>query len=100
MRERPDDVRSRCDFRIPVVAAISGRRTRRAYPFHVALSRTGSGLPQDSIIKCEQLQTIAQARLGKRLGSLSEEKLREVDAALCHSLAIGWLGGERDTMRG
>ncbi len=45
------------------VAAISSRRTRRTYPFHVAITGTECGLPQDSIINCEQIQTIAQTIL-------------------------------------
>lgn len=70
-----------------IVGAISSR-ARRPYPFHVAITARESGLAQDSIVKCEQIQTIAQARLGRRVGSLGADKMREVDRALTHSLGI------------
>jgi mRNA interferase MazF len=70
-----------------VVAAISSR-ARRPYPFHVMIEARESGLPQDSIVKCEQIQTIAQSRLGRQVGKLGAEKMREVDRALINSLGI------------
>jgi len=76
-----------------IVAAISSR-ARRPYPFHVAIEAHESGLPQDSIVKCEQIQTIAQSRLGRRVGKLDADRMREVDRALTNSLGIeqaGWL---------
>ncbi len=70
-----------------VVAAVSTQQ-RRSYPFHVAISAEESGLPQNSVVKCEQLQTIDQTRLGRPLGSLTRDKMAEVDAALHRSLGL------------
>jgi len=70
-----------------VVATVSTQR-RRSYPFHVAISAEESGLPQNSVVKCEQLQTIDQTRLGRLLGSLTRDKMAEVDAALHRSLGL------------
>ena len=70
-----------------IVAAISTRRGT-AYPFQVALTPDESGLPRASIVKCEQIQTIDQARLGRRAGELSREKMREIDLALHRSLGL------------
>lgn len=76
-----------------IVAAVS--TTVRAMPLHVAIaaadvSRSGGdrGLPAASQIKLEQLQTIDKQRLGRRIGTLSETKLHEVDLALRISLAL------------
>jgi mRNA interferase MazF len=70
-----------------IVAAVSSR-PRRPYPFHVAITARESGLPQDSIVKCEQIQTIAQCRLERRVGRLNPSKMREVDVAIMSSLGI------------
>jgi len=70
-----------------IVAAIS-TRVRRLYPFHVAITARESGLPQNSTVKCEQIQTIAQSRFVSRVGALSPAKMQEVDTAVRHSLGL------------
>ena len=70
-----------------IVAAISTLR-RIPYPFQAAITSEESGLPRDSVVKCEQLLTIDQARLGRLAGSLDEEKMLEVDLALQRSLGL------------
>ena len=70
-----------------IVAAVSTRQ-RRPYPFHVNITAQESGLPQDSMVKCEQIQTIDQTRLDRRAGALSEQKMQEVDLALKRSLGL------------
>ena len=47
-----------------------------------------SGLTQTSVIKCEQIQTIDQGRLGRIVGTLSAGKMDEVDLALRRSLGL------------
>ena len=70
-----------------IVAAISSHQ-RQSYPFQVAVLAEESGLPQDSIIKCEQIQTIDQARLGQLVGMLGPELIGEVNLALHRSLGL------------
>ena len=70
-----------------IVAAISTRRGR-AYPFQVVLSSRESGLPQDSIIKCEQILTTDQDRLQQFVGEVGAHKMQEVDIALHRSLGL------------
>jgi len=70
-----------------IVAAISTQR-RRIYPFQVGITAQESGLPRDSIVKCEQIQTIDQSRLSRLVGSLSGDRMREVDLALHRSLGL------------
>ena len=70
-----------------IVVAISSQQ-RRVYPFQVSVTAQESGLPRDSVIKCEQIQTIDQARLGLLAGVLGMEKVGEVDLALHRSLGL------------
>jgi mRNA interferase MazF len=70
-----------------IVAAITSQ-PRRPYPFQVAISRADSGLRKESIVMLEQIRTVSQARLGKRLGRLHPDQMAEVDAAIHHSLGL------------
>ena len=70
-----------------IVAAISTQQ-RSPYPFQVSITAEESGLSEDSIIKCEQIQTIDQSRLGRLVGVLSGEKMAAVDLALHLSLSL------------
>ena len=71
-----------------IVAAISTQQ-RRPYPFQVAITAQESGLPLDNVVKCEQIQTIDQARLGRLAGALGVERMQEVGIALRRSLGLG-----------
>ena len=71
-----------------IVAAVTTRRGR-TYPFQVAIRADDSGLPRDSIVKCEQLQTIDKARLGQLMGRLDDESMSRVGHALSLSLGLG-----------
>ena len=75
-----------------IVAAIS-TRFRRPYPFHVAIGAAESGLPEDSVVKLDQVLTVDQGRLVRRVGVLSQERMREVARAIHHSLALTECGG-------
>lgn len=70
-----------------IVVAISTSRGG-AYPFQVSIGSQESGLPIDSIVKCEQIRTIDQSRVGRLLGQLGSQKLEEVDVALHRSLGL------------
>ena len=63
-------------------------RLKRPYPFQVAIKAAESGLPEDSVVKCEQIQTIDQSRPGRLAGVLGKEKMREIDLALHRSLGL------------
>lgn len=55
--------------------------TIRAIPSQVIIG-TGEGLDPDSAVSLDHVQTVDRARLIRRLGRLSPEKMREVCAAL------------------
>lgn len=83
-----------------IVAAMTRSLPARPYPFVVVVDAEESGLRDRGAVNCAQLTTIQQegpqSRLrppvGERtvrpIGRLSEEKLREVDRALAHSLGL------------
>ena len=69
-----------------IVAAISG--TVRIYPMNVEIRPPEGGLKHSSIIKTSQILTISKERLEKRLGSLSNNRMNEVDRAIKLSLSL------------
>jgi len=71
-----------------IVAAITSK-TDRAYPFNVLLEKGEAGLPRDSLVMCDQLRTVSKGhRFIKKFGSVSSERMRQVDDALKISLAL------------
>jgi mRNA interferase MazF len=51
-------------------------------PSHVRIPAGVGGLGEDSVLLCEQIRVIDRRRLVHRMGSLGDEYLREVDAAI------------------
>lgn len=70
-----------------IVAAITSKK-KSLYPFHVEITSMESGLRADSTILLEQLLTISINRLTKRIGFLSDTKMKEIEQALTISLGI------------
>ena len=69
-----------------IVAAISS--TVRVYPMNVQVTPPEGGLERPSIIKTSQILTISKERLEKRLGSLSQKRMDQVDRAIKLSLSL------------
>ncbi|MGI2905237.1 type II toxin-antitoxin system PemK/MazF family toxin [Tolypothrix sp. VBCCA 56010] len=63
---------------LPITSNVS-----RVYPFEVLLNLEDSGLPKPSKVQAQQVRTISKQRIiGEVLGSLSEELMQLIDAAL------------------
>lgn len=60
----------------------------RIYPFQVFLPADSTGLTMDSKAQAEQVRSIDVARVQGRLGSVSDELMRELDDALRLHLAL------------
>lgn len=71
-----------------IVAAITSQPRRRRYPFHVSFTAQESGLRLDGTVLCEQIMTVDQGRLGELTGSLTQDRMQEVDLALHYSLGL------------
>lgn len=69
-----------------IIAAIS--TAVRLYPINVKIEPSETGLRSSSIVKTSQILTVDKSRLEKRLGRLSEAKLKDVAAAIKPSLDI------------
>jgi mRNA interferase MazF len=70
-----------------VVAAISSGLVRD-YPFVVPLEVEEGGLRRKSYVNCSQVMTVDKSRLGSRIGSLGEARMRQVDKALRHEFGL------------
>jgi mRNA interferase MazF len=69
-----------------IVVAVT--TTIKRFPVTVVLNRREGGLKEISMVNLAQLLTIDRERLMKKLGSLSSERLFEVDRAIEISLAL------------
>jgi len=69
-----------------IVAAMSS--SVRRYPMNVEVRPPEGGLTQPSIVKAGQIMTVSKERLERRLGSLSSERMDEVDKAIRLSLSL------------
>ena len=62
--------------------------TKRVYPFQVLVPAGEAGLPNASKALCEQVRTLSRKRLHEHIGTLSDDRLLEIRAALDRHL---WL---------
>ena len=69
-----------------IVMAISG--SVKLYPINVLLEPPEGGLDRPSIAKASQILTVSKDRLIKRLGRISEKKMKEVATAIKLSLDL------------
>ena len=68
---------------IPLTTSVT-----RIYPFETMVSKGGSGLSNDSKVKCNQIRTVDRIRLLKKIGKISEEEINRVENALLIHLDI------------
>ncbi len=54
----------------------------KGIPFHVEINISEGGLTQRSLIKCEDIRSIAKERLFKRMGRVSDETMMAVEDRL------------------
>src|ERR1022692_2519978 len=67
---------------ITIVAAITSLDGDKRYPTEVLLPATEGGLEQPSAVLLNQLRSIDRQRLIRKLGSLDEQRMEEIAAAL------------------
>ncbi|MDX1747292.1 MAG: type II toxin-antitoxin system PemK/MazF family toxin [Halobacteriales archaeon] len=61
----------------------------RLYPFEVLVSADESALREDSVALCSQIWTVSiDDRIRETIGSVPDERLREVERALKYSLGM------------
>jgi mRNA interferase MazF len=62
--------------------------TAKVYPFEVFLPKGEGNLINDSKAKCNQIRTIDKQRIQKKFGTISNQKLKDVEKALLIHLDI------------
>ena len=68
---------------VVTVVAVTTRPPRRQYPVNVPVpTSVPTGLMHDSTVLCSQLITVAKERLGRYIGTLPPDLMRQVDDAL------------------
>ncbi len=77
-----------CHSPTVIAAAITGYVEGKRQPTHVRLKGAACGLFRNSTVLLEQLRTLDKSRLDEYMGSVGEDKMREVDAALSVSVGL------------
>lgn len=71
-----------------VVAAITSQISKAKLPIHVELSSKDININRDSVVLLEQIRTLDKRRLKEKIGSISKEKMQEIDKAWCVECGI------------
>jgi mRNA interferase MazF len=69
---------NRSAIRTTVVAAVTSNLRLAAMPGNVRLRKGEANLPRPSVVNVSQVLTIDRARLADQVGSLGDERLRDV----------------------
>ena len=70
-----------------IVAICTTKLTKAKLPTHFWLSLY-CGLPEHTLVMCEQIRTIDKSRLVKYIGEIQEQEKKYIDACLAVSLAL------------
>ena len=73
---------------VTIVAAITSKLFDKEFPTNVFISKSVSGLDKDSNVLLNQMRTIDKSRLLKKIGSLDNFSMNQVDYAIKVSLGL------------
>lgn len=73
---------------VTIIAAITSKIFEKEFPTNIFIKKEKSGLDKDSTILLNQIRTIDNSRLMKKVGSLDNLTLEKVNSAIKISLAI------------
>ena len=71
-----------------IAVPVTSSGSKPPMPTHALLPAGEGGLWRDSTALCEQVRTLEKARLGRRLGAVGADALRNIEKALQVSLDI------------
>lgn len=71
-----------------IAAAITSQQTKAKLPTHIEIGALSSGLTKDSVVLLEQVRTIDKKRLKEKMGSISENSMKEINNAISVSLGL------------
>ncbi len=71
-----------------IVAPLTTKAFSKRYPTNVNILQGTAGLKENSTVLFSQIRTIDKSRLGRKLGHLSSDLMRQADDALRVSLGL------------
>ena len=77
-----NNVVNRTRINTVVVCGLISNLSRASSPGNVLLRRGEANLPQASVVDVSQIFTLDKSRLGKRIGTLSPDRVREIIAGI------------------
>jgi mRNA interferase MazF len=77
-----DDVFNHSRVATVIVCALTSNLHRANEPGNVLLDVGEGNLPEQSVVVVSQISSVDKARLGERIGSLSEERVEQILAGL------------------
>ena len=72
---------------VTIVAALTSFMGEKLYPTEVKVEKQ-KGLERDSLVLLNQIRTVDKKRLLKKLGSVSQISMEQIDVALLISLGL------------
>jgi mRNA interferase MazF len=73
---------------VTIIACITSTLRDKKYPHDVDVTARETGLPYDSRVLLNQIRTISKTRLGDKMGTIPDYRMREIDQALRVSLDL------------
>ena len=77
-----DDVFNHSRITTVVVCALTSNLHRASWPGNVLLEAGEGNLPKRSVVVVSQVSSVEKARLGERIGSLSDARVEQILAGL------------------
>lgn len=77
-----DDVFNRSRISTVIVCALTSNPNRANEPGNVRLDPGEGNLPRESVVVVSQVSTVYKARLGERIGALSDERVEQILAGM------------------
>lgn len=71
-----------------IAAAITSRKLKASLPTHIEINAECCGLSKDSVVLLEQVRTLDKKRLREHIGTLSDEDMMRIDAAIIVSMGL------------
>jgi mRNA interferase MazF len=71
-----------------IVAPLTSSGLHRTYPFEVRVAAGEGGLAQDPKVTLDNIRSIDKRRLGRRIGALGPDLMRDVNRAIRLSLDV------------
>lgn len=75
-------------FSPTVIVAVLTSKLKKRLPTHIDIGSGEGNLTMDSTVLLEQIKTIDKSRLGRYIGSVTDQKMGEINQAMAVSLGL------------